>query len=70
MTNFVLTFGKNGINDCYIYYCSAFSGGDREEKETEGAETSKIVTWYTLPSKNNYTHTKFDIHFQDALNLK
>ena len=24
---------------------------------------------YTLPSKNNYTHTKFDIHFQDSLNL-
>ena len=24
---------------------------------------------HTLPSINNYTHTKFDIHFQDSLNL-
>ena len=24
---------------------------------------------YTLPSINNYTHTKFDIHFQNSLNL-
>ena len=24
---------------------------------------------YTLPSINNYTHTKFDMHFQDSLNL-
>ena len=42
---------------------------DEFEVLKTGAEFPGYHGHYTLPSINNYTHTKFDIHFQDSLNL-